>query len=120
MPRETLEITDLPVNAFTAEDDGSTLANVATNGGRILSTDSQGLLVRVEQTAVANKEITVLAGDNPPALCAGLGALTKDMAQNEVWYAVIESARFAQNIGEIHIDAEAGATGTIIVYRLGA
>jgi hypothetical protein len=78
------------------------------------------MLVRIEQTAVANKEITVLAGDNPPALCAGQGNLVKDMAQNEVWYLVLESARFAQNNGEIHIDAEAAATGTVIVYRLGA
>jgi hypothetical protein len=120
MPRETLEIAALPVNAFTAPDGGSTLANVATNGGRILSTDSQRLLVRITQTHAVAKLITVLAGDNPPALCAGQGALTKSMVQNAVWYLVLESARFAQNNGEIHIDAAADATGTVEVYRLGA
>lgn len=67
--------------------------------------DTHNILLKFENTAAAADKMTVaiLAGDNPPAFQAGLGDLSIELAQNEIDYAVIESARFMQSNGTILI-----------------
>lgn len=119
MARAKITITDITKNAETSAAAGTSLATIATDGGYIDSSDTQGLLLRIVQTFAGAKVITAVAGDNPPALCAGQGDLDVSMAQNDVSFVALESARFAQSDGKINIDAEAGTTGTIECYRVG-
>lgn len=45
--------------------------------------------------------ITINAGDYPPALLSGLGALTVTLAASDVKHVVLESARFIGSDGKI-------------------
>lgn len=118
MARTAVTVTELTPNAYTARPAG-TAADQANDhsidpGGR-----SEHVVVEITQTAVAASTATLVAGNNPPALSAGQGALAKQMAQNEVWIiGPIESARFIQSDGLIHLDLDATFTGTIRAYRV--
>mgnify|MGYP000943128686 FL=1 len=76
--------------------------------------DTHNILLKFENTAAAADIMTVeiLAGDNPPAFQAGLGDLSIALAQNEIDYAVIESARFMQSDGTISIKSTPAASKT--------
>ncbi len=76
--------------------------------------DTHNILLKFENTAAAADKMTVaiLAGDNPPAFQAGLGDLSIELAQNEIDYAVIESARFMQSDGTISIKSTPAASKT--------
>lgn len=118
MPRVAVPITSLPVNAGTAPATGVSAdpanGHVVQAGG-----DTSKLLVHVTNTAAAAKNVTVLAGGDPPAFRAGAGNLVVSVpATNGARYLVLESARFAQATGDIYIDLETGMTGTLTCYRL--
>ena len=58
------------------------------------------IILEVKNTAAAALKVELLAGDNPPALRAGLGdaVLVAAAAQNEVdYFGPFESSRFIQN-----------------------
>ena len=63
------------------------------------------VIFRVKNTAAANLTVSVAAGDNPPALRAGIGAFTTgNIAQNAVkWIGPFESARFAKSDGDLDL-----------------
>ncbi len=77
----------------------------------------------VNNTAAANLVATVLAGDNPPAFRAGLGALSSgNIAQNGTTIlGPLDTARHIQNDGTIGVTFTP-ASGTIacnvICYKL--
>lgn len=75
------------------------------------------VVIRVQNTAVANLTVTAVAGaaaDNPPALRQGLGDLTSgNIAQNAVrWFGPFEAARFAEGGGKLKMTFTP-ASGTI-------
>jgi hypothetical protein len=74
--------------------------------------DTHNILLKLENSAAAADVMTVeiLAGDNPPAFQAGLGDLSIALAQNEIDYVVIESARFMQSDGTISIKSTPAST----------
>lgn len=84
--------------------------------------DTHNILLKFENNAAAADIMTVkiLAGDNPPAFQAGLGDLSIALAQNEIDYAVIESARFMQSNGTISIKSTpaAGKTQTLKITAI--
>lgn len=84
--------------------------------------DTHNILLKFENNAAAADIMTVeiLAGDNPPAFQAGLGDLRIALAQNEIDYAVIESARFMQSDGTISIKSTpaAGKTQTLKITAI--
>jgi hypothetical protein len=76
--------------------------------------ESDRVVLRVQNTAVANLTVTVAAGDDPPAIRAGLGGYASgNIAQNAVlWLGPFESARFIQNNGKLDVTLTP-ASGTI-------
>lgn len=86
------------------------------------------VILEVKNTAAAALKVEVLAGDNPPAQRAGLGAVTlvAAAAQNEInIFGPFESSRFAQNDAtsngrlDFKFTPASGTIGvTIRAYRL--
>lgn len=77
------------------------------------------LVLVVTQTDATARDATIVAGDSPPAFSAGQGDLTQSVDQDEEWIvAGLESARFLQNDGSLHIDLAASFAGTIEAYRV--
>jgi hypothetical protein len=86
------------------------------------------VILEVKNTAAAALKVELLAGDNPPALRAGLGdaILVAAAAQNEVnILGPFESSRFAQNDAtskgrlDVKFTPASGTIGvTIRAYRL--
>jgi len=72
------------------------------------------MVILVNNTFAGAKVFTVVAGDNPPADAAGLGALTVSVAQDAVMaIGPLSSARFLQSNGTLQITVAAGTTGFI-------
>lgn len=118
MPRDTVAITQLNLNAGTAEPAGTTI--VPANGALIpAGGDTRKLLIRINNTHTAERNVTIRAGVNPPAFRAGLGhAVVTVPANTGVRYVTVESARFAQADGSIHLDFDTGMTGKVMAFRL--
>ena len=68
------------------------------------------------------KNVTVLAGDNPPANAQGAGNLVEAFGAGDstpvVKRIVLDSSRFLQNDGTINIDVASGATGKIRCFKV--
>jgi hypothetical protein len=116
-------VTPVAVAANAGTDVKSATVSVAldpTNGHSIATNGRTGrYLIHVKNTAAGAKNITVLAGDNPPAWMAGVGNLVVAVALTSgEQMIVVEAARFAQSDGAIHVDVEAATTGTIAVYQV--
>jgi hypothetical protein len=80
------------------------------------------LEVRNNAATAVNLTVSVLAGDNPPALRAGLGALDTVIAQNATKIiGPLESARFIQDDGSLSVTftpASGTLAATIRCYKL--
>ena len=72
------------------------------------------VILRVKNTAAQLLSVSVLAGDNPPAMRAGIGAFAAtDLAQNAiVFLGPFESGRFGQDDGKLNV-LFTPASGTI-------
>lgn len=86
--------------------------------------ESERVLLEVTNNAAAanNLTVSVLAGDNPPAARAGLGALDTVIAQNATRIiGPLESARFIQDDGKLRVTFTPAAgtiAATIRCYKL--
>jgi hypothetical protein len=118
MARDALTVTPLAGEAGTASPTALTL--VQDNGVEIdAKGDTARLLIWVNQTDATARVLTVKAPtDNPHAPRAALGDLAISCAQNVPRWILIESARFAQTTGKIHIDLAATFAGTMLAFRL--
>ena len=118
MARDAVTVTALPMDAGTARPTGTTVD--VSNGAVIAASgDTRKLLVELTQTDATARVATFAAPtDNPHAVRSGVGNLAITCAQNVPQYVVIESARFAQSDGAIHIDFAASFAGTVRAYRL--
>lgn len=80
------------------------------------------VLLRLTNTTASEKVISVVAGANPPAQSAGQGDLALTFAAGNVTpvvkWVVLESARFVQADGAIHITVAASTTGNIAAFQL--
>jgi hypothetical protein len=115
-------ITELSENGNIAR---PTAQTVDTDGmvPILAGSDLSRLLVEVTNSAAANVTVTIEAGDNPPALRAGLGALAQaGIAQNAVRiFGPFESARFGQDNGNLNVSFLAASSTpncAVRVYRL--
>lgn len=93
-------------------------ATLVTNGVVVDSAKPELMLIRVTNTEGSTNTVTIKAGDNPPALAAGLGDLVVTVAATTgvQYIGPFESGRFLQggsDMGDIHIDFETGMTGAI-------
>jgi L-asparagine transporter-like permease len=122
MARDAVAITALGIDAATNAMAG--VAITAANGVTLAAAGNTGrLLLEIINTTAAEKVITVVAPtDNPHAVRASLGNLAITFAAGNstpvVKYVVLESARFAQTSGAIHVDFAADTTGFVRAYRL--
>lgn len=104
-------------------------AVLVANGVTVNAARPEQLVLRVNNTAVAAKNVTIKAGDKPPAMAAGQGdlvvavvnATTRDIGP-------FESGRFLKvaddtglvRTGSLFVDFEAGTTGTLEVLQVPA
>lgn len=122
MARDAVEITALGMDAFTDAPAGTAIN--ATNGAIINAAgNTDNLLLEITHTGAAAKDITIVAPvGNDAAVRSPLGSLVVEFGIGSetpvVKYVVLESARFAQADGSIHIDFEASAAGTVRAFRL--
>jgi len=111
-----ITVTTLTANDETAQptadvlDTGSSAVTIYTSAVN----ESDRLIFECTTTAAANHTFSIVAGDNPPAFRAGLGAITSAaIPQNGVIIiGPLESARFIQNDGTIGLTTTP-ASGTI-------
>ena len=122
MARDAVTITALTIDAGTNSPAGTTI--VADEGVTIAAGgDTDKLLIRITHTDTETNDATIVAPtDSPQAVRSGLGSIVSEFAPGDgtavVRYFVIESARFAQSDGAIHIDFETLFTGTVAAFRL--
>lgn len=125
MARTAITITELTAESATAV----VLASVGgaldpTNGHVITPTgdiDPRELFLWVTHTTASEKDVTVKAGDNPPAVRTGAGDLVEAFAAGDSTpvnkIIPLTSSRFTQDDGTIIIDVEAAMTGRIACFR---
>lgn len=93
--------TQLVTNTRSADitDSDGTAAGTPADGWSI-TLGSQGTVEKLLLKFAADGSgdtVTVLAGDNPPALTAGKGNLSVVLAASDVRYVVLEAGRFLQD-----------------------
>lgn len=122
MARSEIAIVDLSQAAFTLQGAGdaidATNHHVLTPGNGPV----EDIVLHVYHTTASEKDITIVAGDSPPAVAAGQGDIVEAFAAGDSTpvqkMIVVESGRFMQSDGTIHIDIESAMTGTIFAYRI--
>lgn len=121
MARTALTPTAEVANTFTAKAAGTAIAGLVADGASVVG-PLETLRIEVEHTTASEKDVTISAGDSPPALEAGVGSVVQAFAAGDSTPVIkvldgVTSGRFSQSDGKIHIDFETGMTGTIRVYR---
>lgn len=116
MARTAVAYSDLTPNADTDDPAGTALNAGASNGHVINDAFPELTVLRVE--ASAGGDITIKAGDYPPALAAGQGDLVVAVGIETRWIGPFESGRFIRSDGTMLIDVETGAAGTITAFRV--
>jgi len=93
----------LETATVTQADSTGTVATTPATGWVIADISAyQGHQILLKFLADATGDTVVInAGDNPPAVRAGLGSLSIVLAASEVMYVVIETARHMQSDGTI-------------------
>lgn len=122
MARTELTPTELAKNDGTTTPAGTTIdATLVSNGAYFAPTSPlEEYIVRVTNTHSSAHDVTVPAGDSPPALLAGQGALVEEvpLTSGDVILGPLTSGRFMQNDGNVHIDFATGHTGAISVIHI--
>jgi hypothetical protein len=122
MPRTAIAYRNLVANSSLNGATGPTTvdATLVTNGVVINDAVPEYTLIRTTHTDAAAHDLIVRAGDNPPALAAGQGDLTVEVAATSGvrYFGPFESGRFLQNDGTMLIDFETGYAGTIDILRI--
>lgn len=114
MARDEVSITELELNDGVAEAAGTAIA--PADGAYIDAGYTDNLLIEVRNTDTTARDVTIPAGVGP---LAELGDLDVEVdADDGVELICVESARFVQEDGLIHLDFETGMTGTVAAYRL--
>ena len=122
MARATVLTTSVAKNVFTADAAGTAIDATDFHALPAGSFPLDTVILRVTNTTAGAKNVTIKAGDNPPADAAGQGDLVTAFGAGNVTpvvkFITFESARFLQSDGTVHIDVEAGTTGFISAWRI--
>lgn len=116
--------TDVPIVTLSR-------AGAATNAGTVADpvndhvVDLAGIpleeiVLRFTNTNGSDRVATIVAGDSPPALSAGQGNLdiTVTATSGDMTVAGLESARYLQSDGTLHIDLAASYAGAVRAFRV--
>jgi len=98
---------DLPIASWTA------IATGADGFSLDVSGVGSPVVLGFSDGGGAADDVTITAGDRPPAQLQGQGNLTITMAASDVKYVTLESGRFEQNDSTIKGVAAANATRMI-------
>lgn len=93
---------------------------IEATGGNLIETASaldRAFLV-VENSTAGEKEIEVLAGENPPSVRKGLGKLTAKMAEKTLTIIPLDSSRHLDKNGNLVMTFAAATTGKIALVVL--
>jgi hypothetical protein len=114
VPVVTLSKTGAATNAGTTAD--PTEDHYVDLGGYPL----EDFVFRFTNTNGSDRVATIVAGDSPPALSAGQGSLniTVPATSGDMTVAGLESARYMQSDGTVHIDLAASYAGAVRVFRI--
>lgn len=121
MARTAVSYTAFTANSSIVDVAGTTIdSTLVTNGVKIANAVPEETVIRVANTAGADKVVTVNAGDYPPAIAAGQGNLTGTVVATSGvrFFGPFESGRFLQNDGTMEVDFASGTTGAITVFRV--
>lgn len=120
MPRTSVAYTPIVPNGALTDPAGTTIdAALVTAGVVINAANPEYTWIRVTNTAVATKVVTVKAGAGPQAWMAGQGdkAATLAATTGVAWFGPFTSAQFQQQGSKLHLDLVTGHTGTITVFK---
>lgn len=124
MARTTVPITVLAPDVAVAEPaavaaDPTNQHVVGDGYGTATPVPLEELLVQVTNTSGSTKTVTVLAGTNPPAFEAVLGARVFSVPDGATWWlGPWSSSRFVRSDGALVIDLESGFVGELRAYHL--
>lgn len=118
--------TEVPLSVLTPNAEVTDPAGTAvdpTNGHFISGAAVDEVVLRIDNTTATEQDVTIKAGTNPPADATGQGDLVVAVAATSVSFVgPLSSARFIQAgssaEGALHIDVEAGTTGTITAFHV--
>ena len=120
MARTALTVTTLTPNNSLVAATGS----AGTTDGHFIDCVPEQLLLRVVVTT-AETDVTIKAGDSPPALSSLQGDLVKSLAVGTHWIGPFSSARFVQTdatptgaAGTVFVDYETPANIAITALRM--
>lgn len=116
--------TDVPIVTLSR-------AGAATNAGTVADPTNdhvvdlagiplEEIVLRFTNTNGSDRVATIVAGDSPPALSAGQGNLdiTVPATSGDMTVAGLESARYLQSDGTLHIDLAASYAGAVRAFRV--
>lgn len=114
VPIVTLSRTGAATNAGTVAD--PTNDHVVDLAGIPL----EEIVLRFTNTNGSDRVATIVAGDSPPALSAGQGNLdiTVPATSGDMTVAGLESARYLQSDGTLHIDLATSFAGAVRAFRV--
>lgn len=125
MPRTVVPVTVVAWEGATAPVAGTTVDQA--NGMYIATSETTNLLVHVKNTSAGARNAIVRQGDDPPSIQKYKGDMLANVpATNGERFIRINSMRHTKGTdavagtpnGSIHLDFDAGFTGTVAVYRL--
>lgn len=118
MARTAVAYSTLVANNKLTDPAGTSLD--ATNDHVINAAKPERTLLRVTNTHGSDHDVTIKAGDNPPAFGAGLGDLVVTVAATSgvQWIGPFESGRFLQDDGTLQVDIAASHAGTITAFLI--
>jgi hypothetical protein len=121
MARTAVNYTPFVPNGHLTDVAGTTIdSTLVTNGVVINDADPERTLIRVTNTAGADKVVTVKAGTGTQSWMAGQGdsATTVAATSGKEFIGPFTSARFQQHGSKLYVDFASGTTGTITVFKL--
>lgn len=115
--------TDIPLSVFTANDETADPAGTAadeTDGHNVSGAPLEEIVLRVVLASAGDAaNVTVKAGDNPPALSAGQGDLAVECDDDAATFiGPFESARFSQSDGSLNVDIDDETNVTITAFHM--
>ncbi|MGW2594758.1 hypothetical protein ACWCXC_31450 [Streptomyces sp. NPDC001515] len=121
MARTAVNYTPFVPNGHLTDLAGTTIdSTLVTNGVVINDADPERTLIRVTNTAGADKVVTVKAGTGTQSWMAGQGdsATTVAATSGKEFIGPFTSARFQQKGTKLYVDFASGTTGAITVFKL--
>ncbi len=114
MATTAVAYSNLVANGGLTSPSGTSVSSGAGNGGEIANAVPEETIIRVSNASGGSGTVTVLAGDYPPALAAGLGNATAFTVANgaTAYLGPFESGRFLQDTGSLIFETSVAMTAT--------